>query len=168
MKRVAWNKGLKIGLSHPQMGFQKGNHKWENEKTLATQFKKGQSASPATQFKKGCVPSPLALEKNRARVKEKHPAWIVDRTQLKKSPEDSRYRNSPAHKEWSRNVKNRDGWKCRIADNNCNGKLVAHHILSWSKFPELRYQVNNGITLCQAHHPLKRDEEAKLSPYFQS
>lgn len=51
---------------------------------------------------------------------------------------------------------------------NCKGRLEAHHILSWKDYPELRYDINNGITLCHAHHPRKRDEEAELSPYFQS
>ena len=49
----------------------------------------------------------------------------------------------------------------------CKGKIEAHHILSFTKYPELRYQVNNGITLCQAHHPRKRAEEARLAPVFQ-
>jgi len=28
------------------------------------------------------------------------------------------------------------------------------------------YEVNNGITLCHFHHPRKRKDEIKLSPYF--
>ena len=44
----------------------------------------------------------------------------------------------------------------------------SNHILGYEKFPELRYEINNGITLCRFHHPRKRDEEMKLSPYFQS
>ena len=76
------------------------------------------------------------------------------------------YKPSEEHK-WSKSVKNRDKWVCRIADVNCDGRLEAHHILSWKDFPELKYEVNNGITLCHAHHPRKRVDEAKLSPYFQ-
>ena len=49
---------------------------------------------------------------------------------------------------------------------NCNGKLEAHHILRWSKFPELRYEVNNGISLCHFHHPRKIKDEMRLGPYF--
>lgn len=70
-------------------------------------------------------------------------------------------------REWMKAVKNRDGWKCRIADENCNGRMEAHHILNWKDHPELRYEINNGITLCHAHHPRKRAEEKRLSPYFQ-
>ena len=59
-----------------------------------------------------------------------------------------------------KNIKIIAGWN--------KGKLEAHHILSWSKFPELRYEVNNGITLCHFHHPRKRNDEMTLSPFFQS
>lgn len=90
--------------------------------------------------------------------------WIEDRTLLK---DDHRDRGGQLHREWSRSVKNRDKWSCRIADKNCGEKIVAHHILSWKDYPELRYEVNNGITLCHAHHPRKRNDELKLSPYFQ-
>lgn len=67
---------------------------------------------------------------------------------------------------WMKAVKNRDKWACRIADVKCNGRLEAHHILRWSTHPELRYEVNNGITLCAFHHPRKINDEARLTPYF--
>ena len=46
--------------------------------------------------------------------------------------------------------------------------METHHILSWKDYPELHYQINNGITLCHAHHPRGKENEAKLSPYLQS
>lgn len=93
--------------------------------------------------------------------------WISDRTKLAKLSNGNEYRNSPAHKEWSRDVKNRDGWKCRISNGDCSGQIVAHHILPWRDYENLRYEPNNGITLCRFHHPRKRVDEMKLSPYFQ-
>ena len=60
----------------------------------------------------------------------------------------------------------RDNFKCKIADQNCKGRIEAHHILGWTAYPELRYQLNNGITLCHAHHPRKRAEEKRLIPTF--
>ena len=94
---------------------------------------------------------------------ENSPSWISDRSKLAKRQE----RNDMAYKEWRMNVWRRDNFKCKIANEDCKGRLEAHHILGWKDHPELRYEVNNGITLCHAHHPRKRDEEAKLSPYFQ-
>lgn len=74
--------------------------------------------------------------------------------------------NNPKYRGWRMEVFARDNFKCRIADENCKGMLQAHHILRWSEYPELRYQPNNGITLCQAHHPRKRAEEKRLEPLF--
>lgn len=95
---------------------------------------------------------------------EKNWRWIKDRSKIKLGDRDL---HDPLVKQWRKQVKDRDGWRCRITDVNCDGKLEVHHILRWSDFPELRYQVNNGITLCHAHHPRKRAEEKRLIPTFQ-
>ena len=94
---------------------------------------------------------------------EKHGNYIKDRTKLVTSEKkhlDTKYR------EWMFSVKKRDGWKCRIINADCKGRLESHHILNWKEYPELRYEINNGITLCHAHHPRGRKNEARLSPYF--
>lgn len=113
------------------------------------------------QFKKGQPPFNKGLAHLR---KEKHPNWVSDRTKLVKDEKkhlDGRYR------EWMFAVKERDNWKCKINNSDCRGRLESHHILNWKEYPELRYDLNNGITLCHAHHPRGRVKEAKLSPYFQ-
>jgi hypothetical protein len=89
--------------------------------------------------------------------------WIEDRTLLVKK----QMRNDYSYHEWRRLVFTRDNWKCQINDSICSGRIEAHHILSWKDFPELRYEVKNGITLCHFHHPFKKDEEKKLSSIFQ-
>lgn len=94
-----------------------------------------------------------------ARSGNNHPNWKQDRSLVKKSDKkhlDTRY------KEWMKTVKTRDGWKCKLASEDCKGRLEAHHILNWEDHPELRYQFNNGITLCHAHHPRGRSEEKRL------
>jgi hypothetical protein len=63
-------------------------------------------------------------------------------------------------------VYERDSWKCKINNKNCCGRIEVHHILSWFDYPELRYNINNGITLCHAHHPERRAEEKRLIPKF--
>lgn len=90
------------------------------------------------------------------------PRWIKDRTKIKRQEE----RGGRLHKEWSKSVKNRDKWKCKMLNGECSGKLIAHHILPWKDYPELRYDINNGITLCHAHHPRRREEEKRLIPFF--
>lgn len=89
---------------------------------------------------------------------------IKDRTKLKM---DSVHAYDYRYKDWMRTVKNRDYWKCRMGNEDCSGRLEAHHILPWSQHQELRYEVNNGIALCRYHHPRKREEEKRLAPVFQ-
>jgi len=93
-------------------------------------------------------------------------AWIEDRSKLKKYI-GSEERRSPAYKYWRKQVWLRDNFTCKIANPDCSGRIEAHHILGWKDHPELRYQVNNGITLCHAHHPRKRAEEKRLITFFQ-
>lgn len=95
---------------------------------------------------------------------EKNFRWIKDRTKLK---DDHHDRGGSLSRDWSRQVKNRDGWKCHFNNKDCSGRMEAHHILGWTAFPNLKYEIDNGITLCHFHHPRKREEEVRMSPYFQ-
>ena len=88
--------------------------------------------------------------------------WIVDRTQIKRQED----RNNPEYKQWRVKVWGRDNFTCCIKNSDCKGKIEAHHILSWSEYPELRYEVNNGITVCHFHHPRKKMEEKSMIPTF--
>lgn len=96
---------------------------------------------------------------------EKHPNWVKDRTKLKRYQQDER--RSSIYVTWRNSVKKRDNFKCKISNSECEGKLEVHHILGFKDHPELRYDINNGITLCYFHHPRKRKDEKELSPYFQ-
>lgn len=98
---------------------------------------------------------------------EEHYSWLKDRTQLKKYSDPAKARRCSAYTEWRKQVWLRDNYTCKIANPDCAGRIEAHHILSFTEFVELRYNINNGITLCHFHHPRKRADEIKLSPYFQ-
>lgn len=95
---------------------------------------------------------------------ENSPHWIKDRSKIKGRHERT-YHDSD-YKIWRRKVYERDGFICKINNSDCKGKIEAHHILPWRSFVELRYDLNNGITLCHAHHPRKESEENRLSSYF--
>lgn len=94
-----------------------------------------------------------------------HPRWIEDRTKLKRVNAQGERRTS-AYFFWRKSVWLRDSYACKIANPDCAGRIEAHHILGWAEHPELRYEINNGITLCHAHHPRKRAEEKRLIPTF--
>ena len=105
------------------------------------------------------------ISKNRKgkSVGEERYNWIKDRTKLSKK----QMRNDYAYVWWIKQCKKRDNYECRINNKDCSGKLEVHHILSWRDYPELRYDKNNGITVCHYHHPRKREEEATSIPMFQ-
>lgn len=92
----------------------------------------------------------------------KNHKWIEDRSKLANQDE----RNCYQYVEWRKEVWTRDNYRCKINNKDCKGKIEVHHILSWRDYPELHYEINNGITLCHAHHPRVRAEEKRLSPYF--
>lgn len=76
---------------------------------------------------------------------DKHPNWQGGITNPRKSSQE---------KVWSRQVKRRDNYTCQECGitKEDGVKLEAHHIKSFSKYPELRFEVSNGITLCNPCH----------------
>lgn len=92
-------------------------------------------------------------------------SWKNDRSQIVGRHERKFHSNE--YKSWRKSVCNRDDWKCQMSDFNCKGRLEVHHILGWKQNPDVRYEVNNGITLCHFHHPRKRKDEMRLVPLFQ-
>ncbi len=63
-------------------------------------------------------------------------------------------------------VRNRDGRKCKWPNCGCKNKLQVHHILPFSKFPLLRNDVRNGITLCKKHHKIVTGKELQFAPFL--
>lgn len=66
----------------------------------------------------------------------------------------SRDRESKSYREWRERVYERDNWTCQECG-QYGGKLNAHHIQSYAHYPELRLNINNGITLCISCHKKK-------------
>lgn len=61
--------------------------------------------------------------------------------------------NSVMWKDWRAAVFARDGFKCKKCEGN-QGKLNPHHIYNFAQHKELRFVVENGITLCVDCHRL--------------
>lgn len=59
-------------------------------------------------------------------------------------------RRSSKYKSWKQNVLSRDNYICQRCGSKDN--LVAHHIKPFAVNKELRFDINNGITLCQNCH----------------
>jgi len=75
------------------------------------------------------------------------------------TPETVKIRNSKEYKEWRTLVFRRDNYTCQECKSmSCKGKnvyLEAHHIKPFATHLELRFDVNNGVTLCKQCHSLK-------------
>ena len=158
----------KEGRGRVRTGFE---HSEETKKKMSEAHGKGEDSHNWKGGKPNCLDCEKMLSTykmkrcqrcdGKARSGSNSPMWIADRSKLKKSEKkhlDGRYRD------WMLAVKNRDNWKCRMDNEQCEGHLASHHILDWVNYPELRYDINNGITLCHAHHPRGRAEEKRLVP----
>lgn len=67
------------------------------------------------------------------------------------TPLNRQIRESLKYKLWRESVFQRDEFTCKICKQK-GRKLTAHHIKLFSKFPELRFDINNGLTLCWECH----------------
>ncbi|RTL07750.1 HNH endonuclease [Candidatus Dependentiae bacterium] len=71
-----------------------------------------------------------------------------------KQKEARALRMSEEHKAWSNAVRGRDKFTCQL----CGGKpkrrksIHAHHIVPFAEDASLRFDVNNGVTLCRMCH----------------
>lgn len=77
--------------------------------------------------------------------------------------------NDPDYKAWRLAVYKRDCWTCQFPGCGRKGvkaKLQAHHIKRWADFPELRFQLSNGITLCRRCHDNIGRQEELFEPTF--
>ena len=84
------------------------------------------------------------------------------------TPINERIRHSIEYQEWRKDVFERDSYTCqKCGARNGLGKtlyLEAHHMKSFSKYPKLRFDVDNGITLCKEFcHPREGRPNKALS-----
>ena len=77
---------------------------------------------------------------------EKHPNWKggIER-------ENGRLRKSLEYRLWRDAVLKRDNYICRFCGKR-GGKLQVDHIKPFASYPELRFAIDNGRTLCISCH----------------
>jgi len=153
--KPTWNKGMKgeYTLSdkhkkHIAEGI-KGN-----EKIKITQFKKGHKWKETEKEKRiNTIKREKSLSGKRngmyGRNGKLNPNWKGGTSYWRK-----KYYNSIPYKEWQKAVFKRDDYKCQICGDTKKEKKIlhAHHIKSFAKYPELRLELDNGITLCNICH----------------
>ena len=157
-KVSSWNKGLPITWASGQ---KKGCIPWNKDKKgLQVAWNKGNGDyAKALGFgtwmtgKKASDESRIKMSKTmKKRVAEgKHNFYIDGRTPLNQT-----IRHSVDYKIWRDAVFNRDDYTCQeCGDRSGQGHAVylhAHHLKSFATFPELRFIISNGLTLCDECH----------------
>ena len=88
----------------------------------------------------------LSLSKKGKYCGDKNPNWKGG-----VSKDYHNIRTSSETKSWRTSVFERDNYTCQKYG-TIGHSLVAHHINNFSNFPELRFDVNNGITLSRKAH----------------
>lgn len=144
--QVAWNKGLTMpqmsGEKHPMFG---KKHKEESIKKMKEKLLGRTTWSKGLKFTKEHIDN-LRLSHIGKMKGELNPQWKGGVTPL-----HNKVRASVEYKLWNNAVFARDGYTCQKTGIR-GGKLVAHHILNFSSHPELRFAIDNGITLSRESH----------------
>jgi len=78
------------------------------------------------------------------------PRYIDDRSKLKE-PLNKQIRGSIEMKNWKKKIFKRDKYTCQICHEK-SGKINAHHIKSFKEYSKERFNIDNGITLCEICH----------------
>jgi len=137
---------FRIGKIPKVAGWNKGkHHSEETKKKIGASNKisqRGKKLSEKTKKKIGLA--------NRG---EKSHFWKGGVSKLKRY----KHYNNIDYRKWRKLVFERDNYTCQECGNKSKkGNPVIihpHHIKSYTKYPELRYNINNGITLCiLCHH----------------
>lgn len=123
---VAWNKGIK------------GIQDWMNISGLKPGHNRG---------KKGCQKAWNKGLKNFSLLGDKNHNWKGGVTKI-----NEQIRKSVEYKQWRASVYERDNYTCQICGDNKGGNLQADHIKPFAYFPEIRFNLDNGRTLCKNCH----------------
>lgn len=122
----SWNKGMK------------GLKEWHNTDGLKAGWNKGlKMDKPA--WNKG--------KKNIHFIGEKNPNWKGGVTVI-----NEKIRKSIEYKQWREAVYKRDNYTCQDCGDSQGGNLEADHIKPFAYYPELRFDIDNGKTLCKDCH----------------
>ncbi len=125
-------KGRKFPGRKNEGQFKQGQKAWNEGQTMPPEY--GEKVRQAM------------IEKGAIRYGPDNPAWKGGIT-----PEMQKLRKSKQYAEWRQAVFKRDAYTCQVCG-QVGGNIVAHHIKRWANYPEYRFDVANGLTMCRPCH----------------
>lgn len=78
--------------------------------------------------------------------------------------EISKIRQTDEYRHWRDCVYRRDKYICQKCHSKTK-KIIAHHIKSFTLYPEERFDIENGITLCRSCHKIEHYDIGKTTRY---
>lgn len=144
-----------IGENNPMYG----THMSDKAKKHLSDLLKGRKVSAITKAKmskagKGKIFTAEHRRKiSESRMGKDNPNWNGGIT-----PEDCKLRKSLKATQWRSIIYKRDNYLCQECK-EAGLRLNAHHIKSWKDYPDLRFDVDNGITLCIVCHRKKHKKK---------
>lgn len=138
----------KIG-KHPNSQKQLISNYWFGKKmSESTKKKMSLSHKGKNNWSKG---RKLSVE-HRKKLSESAKKYWKPRIDIGKQKQYERIRHSLEYRLWREAVFKRDNYTCIWCKDNQGGNLEADHIKPFSLFPELRFSIDNGRTLCEDCH----------------
>lgn len=154
--RVIWSKGTK-GICK---AWNKGKHLSETTKQKLRIALKGRKPNKGS-FKKGIIPWQKGKQGRGGYLHHNWKGGI--------STANEKIRKSFKYRIWRDEIFERDNYICQMPDcDKTERYLNAHHIKLFSKFPELRFDINNGITLCKKCHNKTKGKEKIFEELFKN
>lgn len=129
----------------------KGKEHTEEAKAKMRVIRKGQTNAHRIGAKHSPETKKRISDKHKALARRgpANPNWKGGSPHLS---ELEKLRRSAEYKEWRKAVYERDKYICQMCGDAKGGNLHAHHLKSFAQYVDLRFDVDNGLTLCEDCH----------------